>query len=353
MALLDSKSDSKPKTLNRKRKFDKINKKTHNSKKPKFSEEKHETESQETIENLVKAPLKSKETVSLSPEQIAERYPILNDTELVKKFLGVPMTNNQKGRVRQMLRDSLKGTRDNILPDVIYSKIQSIVKTDKELTEAELRKIRILYNMLKTAADIGVPKKKVIKKEKAKKTKDTDKVDLSNDNTDNKKEEEGETDKSKDDVDGQITKNVADKKEQKVKGPKRYVVFVGNLPPNIEKEKILEHFSNLNNHIVDVRLPPRGEGKKSSIAYVELKDEYSYELALSKHHSMMDNKRINVLYTTQKNSKISKGEAKSTSAKLVALQKSGKLIGSIPVNRKRSHRRNKAKRARAKAEAES
>lgn len=42
--------------------------------------------------------------------------------------------------------------------------------------------------------------------------------------------------------------------------------------------QVLQHFSDLSNSIVDVRLPNREEGKKSCIAYVELKDEHSYEV---------------------------------------------------------------------------
>ncbi|XP_045526915.1 uncharacterized protein LOC123715714 [Pieris brassicae] len=327
--------DSTSKPFNKKRKLDKIH--TKNGKVKKF---KLDLETKNTVANndcnVPKDIEKNKVKVTLSPEEINKQYPILNDSDLVKKFLAVPMTNNQKGRIRQMIRDSLKGTTENPVPDVIYGKMQSLIKSSKELTEAELRKIRILFNMLKTSLQHGIEEKKVKKEKPKDKT-----VTLSKKDTTIEREQLNEN----------RDKSMTAKKEQKVKGPKRYVVFVGNLPVDIEKETILQHFADLADNIVDVRLPKQEEGKKSSIAYVELKDDHSYELALSKHHSMLDNKRINVLYTTQKNSKISKSEAKSTSAKLVALQKSGKLIGSVPLNRKRSHRRNKAKRARAKEEA--
>lgn len=42
----------------------------------------------------------------------------------------------------------------------------------------------------------------------------------------------------------------------------------------------MEHFSDLKDHIVDVRIPKVVEGKKSAIAYVELKNEPSYEVSL-------------------------------------------------------------------------
>ncbi|CAG4963921.1 unnamed protein product [Colias eurytheme] len=314
-------------------------------------EKSEETTPAESVETVEAQP-----QVQLSPEELAERYPVLNDKELVKRFLAVPMTNNQKGRIRQALRQGVKGANDALVPDAIYGKMQAIIKQTENLTESDLRKLRILYNMLnnatttKTATNNTEKKKKKKNKKAGKKDKqaiDTQKDDSTDNATENTTES---TDKK--DVEKSDDKNGTDKKE-KVKGPKRYVVFVGNLVPDIEKEKLMSHFSELTDHIVDVRLPKREEGKKSSIAYIELKDEHSYELALSKHHTMLDNKRINVLYTTQKNSKISKSEAKSTAAKLVALQKSGKLIGSVAVNKKRTYRRNKAKRAIAKAAAES
>ncbi|XP_063391719.1 uncharacterized protein LOC134677200 [Cydia fagiglandana] len=260
-------------------------------------------------------------------EEMLAKYPVLKDEELVKRFLAVSMSNNQKGRIRVTLRDSLKGTSDAMLPDVIHTKMEAILKLP-DPSDSDLRKLRILYNMLKTA----VKGKKFVKKEPVKKIevkKIKDKED---------KEENAEESKEK-------------KPEQKVKGPKRYVVFIGNLPLDISKDKISEHFSDLSSQIVGVRIPKPLESKKSAIAYLELKDEFSYELALSKHHSMLDNKRINVLYSTQKNSKITKTEAKGKAAKLVAMQKSGQLAGSTPQNKKRSARRKKMKLAQKALEA--
>ncbi|KAL0809672.1 hypothetical protein ABMA28_011191 [Loxostege sticticalis] len=272
----------------------------------------------------------------LTMEEIGEKYPILKNDELVQRFLNVPLTNNQKGRIRTVLRDNLKGTSDNLLPDVIHDRIQAVLKSSTDLTDTDLRKIRILYNMLKTAikAEKSSLEKKEIEKNEAK-----------------KKPVKKEKEKEKKDDDKDKPEAPKQKKEplvKKIRGQKRYVVFLGNLPMDIDKEKIMQHFSELSNHIVDVRIPKAKEDKKSAIAYVELKNEPTYELALSKHHSMLGNRRINVLYSTQKNSKISKAEAKSKSAKLVALQKSGKLIGSTAANKKRSHRRAILKRARAK-----
>ncbi|XP_045782501.1 uncharacterized protein LOC123879040 isoform X2 [Maniola jurtina] len=337
------------------------------------------------IENEIKVPSEDKKvTPSLSTEQFGERFPVFNDKELIKKFLGVNMTNNQKGRIRQTLRDSLKGTSDQLLPDVIHNRVQAIVKETTALTDANLRKIRILYNMLKTTVEAQPTDAKEKKNKKGKNKKKKDKGNESEKEVKSETEVKGKSEaevksetevevKSETEVEGEVTdeemedskdiikkekeddkmdtKIVKDKKQDKTKGPKRYVVFVGNLPLDIDKERITQHFKDFKDHIVDVRIPKPGPNKKTCIAYVELKNELCYELALSKHHTMLENKRINVHYTTQKNSKISKTEAKGKAAKLVALQKSGKLAGSIPLNRKRSQRRMKAKQAKAKLEA--
>lgn len=101
--------------------------------------------------------------------------------------------------------------------------MQSLIKSSKELTEAELRKIRILFNMLKTSLQNGV-------EEKTKKVKSSkQKTDIMINDTDHGKKEPSR-------------ESNINKKEQRVKGPKRYVVFVGNLPVDIEKERVSTSF---------------------------------------------------------------------------------------------------------------
>ncbi|CAH0698005.1 unnamed protein product [Spodoptera exigua] len=273
-----------------------------------------------------------------------DRFPILKNQELISKFLKVPMSNNQKGRIRQAIKASLQGTSNTIQPEIIHNKIQSILNESPNPTDSQLRRIRILYNLLKTSLegkDKKVEFKPKVKVEKDKPEK-KEKIKKETEDGSTEKEKEGKNDKG-------------EKKEQiakKVKGPKRYVVFLGNLPLDIDKDKIMNHFSEMNEHIVDIRIPKAMDGKKSAIAYLELSNEPSYEFALSKHHSMLGNKRINVLYTAPKNGKQSKTSAKGKSAKLIALQKSGKLVGSIPLAKKRSQRRLKMKQAQAKLAAE-
>lgn len=287
-----------------------------------------------------KPPLVTASSEGLMNEDIAKKYPILQDKELVARFLKVPFNNNQRGRIRQAIKLQLQSSNNESNPDAIYGKIKAIMKDSNNFTDSELRRLRILYNMLNTT--VTGPQRNENEKKKKKKNK-----------------KKTEVKEKKEDVADEVSEDESvekEKKEQlvtKVKGPKRYVVFVGNLPNDVTEEKILDHFSEFRDRIKDVRLPKHSEKKKSAIAFVELSDEPTYEMALSKHHSMMMNKRINVLYSTQQNSKISKAEAKSKSAKLIALQKSGKLLGSVPLEKKRSQRRLKAKKAQAKQAAAS
>ncbi|KAJ8707131.1 hypothetical protein PYW08_011265 [Mythimna loreyi] len=263
-----------------------------------------------------------------------DKYPILKDQDLVCKFLKVQMTNNQKGRIRQAVRESLQGTSSILEPEVIHSKIQSILRNSTNLTDSELRRIRILYNLLKTALKEQKSNNDNPKPKKHEKT---------------KKKMDGDTSKMKETVKKAKTEK-SEKTEQKPpkeRGPKRYIVFLGNLPLDIDKDKIINHFSEMNEQIIDIRIP-KLDGKKSAIAYLELSNEPSYEFALSKHHSMLGSKRINVLYTAPKKGKITKDKAKAKSAKLIALQKSGKLVGSVPLAKKRSQRRLKMKQAQEK-----
>lgn len=280
---------------------------------------------QDTKENI-DTPI-TKTDITLDNET---KYPILKNKELIDKFMKVQLNNNQKGRIRQALSLKYQGTPAEHLPDVIHAHIQGMLKNSEDLLDSKLRKIRILYNMLRTALQHGKNDDVKSKKKKRKRIR-KDKADKENeDEKENKEEKEGEA------------------QEVKQKGPKRYVAFLGSLPLDIDEQKIRDHFIEINAHITTIRIPKIKEGKRAAIAYLELSNEPSYELALSKHHSMLGNKRINVLYSIQKNSKISNAEAKSKAAKLIALQKSGKLIGSIPLGKKRSQRRLKMKKARAK-----
>lgn len=64
------------------------------------------------------------------------------------------------------------------------------------------------------------------------------------------------------------------------KGKSRYVVFVGNLPYDADKNDIMEHFKKVGD-IQDVRLPLDSKTNKArGFAYLELKNEQSYQVKI-------------------------------------------------------------------------
>lgn len=140
------------------------------------------------------------------------------------------------GRIRQSLKDNLKGTSESLLPDIIHNKIQVILRSSDN-TDADLRKMRILFNMLKTAVQNKVAiSEKISEKDSKKLLKE--KKNVKGDSNLNVKEE---------DVDLEEESKQKEKKDlPKKKGPKRYVVFVGNLPMDIDKEKVRWFMLSLN-----------------------------------------------------------------------------------------------------------
>ncbi|XP_026330600.1 uncharacterized protein LOC113238093, partial [Hyposmocoma kahamanoa] len=213
------------------------------------------------VTSKVTAPMNSLADFQITPtlkqkaslKASIDKYPVLKNQELVNKFMAVPMTNNQKGRIRQVLREIFKGTSETLLPDVINNRIQAILKSSPNLTDIDLRKIRILYNMLKKSTE---NKDYTLEME----------ID-SNENEKKPKKRKKGAKKVNDDI----------KKDSPI-GSKRYVLFIGNLPLAVTKEQILDHFWDLRDSVKDVRLPKRDSSKKTAIAYIELMNEPSYEV---------------------------------------------------------------------------
>jgi hypothetical protein len=137
-----------------------------------------------------------------------------------------------------VIRDNLKGTSDNLLPEVIHNRIQVILKSSDNLNDSDLRKIRILYNMLKTSVvnekkdGEKKEKEKNSKKEKKKKVKKDGEVkaDVMEKPEDKPERKEEKLEKKEKPVKEQLVK--------KQKGKKRYVVFLGNLPLEVNKEMV-------------------------------------------------------------------------------------------------------------------
>jgi len=128
---------------------------------------------------------------------------------------------------------------------------------------------------------------------------------------------------------------------------KRFVVFVGNLGKEVTEADIRTHFAKVGK-IKSVRIPEKKETRKSGFAFVELEDQLMYEKTLSMHHTMMMNRRINVMYT-RPDKNFDKKEIQKKNAKIDAMRKSGQLAGSVPEHQRRSFRRKKKRLAEAKA----
>ncbi|XP_050306264.1 nucleolin-like [Anthonomus grandis grandis] len=129
------------------------------------------------------------------------------------------------------------------------------------------------------------------------------------------------------------------------KGQKRFVLFVGNIAYDTTKQELAEHFQKAGG-IVHIRIPTdQKTNKPRGFAYLELKDEVSYEKCLSMHHSQLKSRRINVLYTQggKKKGDQQKKDIKAKNMKLHALRRQGKLAGSVKETHKRTFRRNKGK----------
>ncbi|XP_018573498.1 nucleolin 1 [Anoplophora glabripennis] len=128
-----------------------------------------------------------------------------------------------------------------------------------------------------------------------------------------------------------------------VKNQKRFVLFVGNIPYETNKQDLIEHFKK-SGEIKHVRIPTEKKtSKPRGFAYVELSDEETYQKCLSMHHTLLKGRRINVLYTQggKKKGEDKKKEIKAKNFKLHAMRKQGQLAGSKKQTQKRSFRRAK------------
>nr|XP_022899671.1 nucleolin-like [Onthophagus taurus] len=159
-------------------------------------------------------------------------------------------------------------------------------------------------------------------------------------------EEDDEDDESEEEDDEEEkptpTKQTSPNNKSQQKGKSRYVVFVGNLPYDIEKQQLMDHFEKVG-EIHDIRIVTDPKTKKpKGFAYVEVKNEDSYQKALGLHNTFINGRKINVQYTQggKKKGEDAKKEIKAKNMKLQAMRKEGKFGGKNP-SQKRSQRRMK------------
>lgn len=143
-----------------------------------------------------------------------------------------------------MYRENFKGTSDSALPDIIHDKLKSLVKDTENISDGSLRKIRILYNMLKQtfqseSNDVTEVTKKKNKNKKPKTDPQNGDAKENGGTSDVTKESKEKKPVGKKEKEDEGTKSdVKQENAKKTKGPKRYVVFVGNLPLDIDREKV-------------------------------------------------------------------------------------------------------------------
>ncbi|KAK3607787.1 hypothetical protein CHS0354_031286 [Potamilus streckersoni] len=105
--------------------------------------------------------------------------------------------------------------------------------------------------------------------------------------------------------------------------PKRYVLFVGNLPYDVTKEQLEEHFRKTGG-VKAVRIPKeKGTDRGKGFAYLELSSQISHRIALRLHHTTMAGRKINVEFTSiGGKSKLRKEKLKEKNEKLAKFKMS-------------------------------
>lgn len=76
----------------------------------------------------------------------------------------------------------------------------------------------------------------------------------------------------------------------------RYIVFIGNLPYNINRGQLTSHFRKAGG-VKSVRIPKDRAGNGKGFAYIEFKDRISHGIALRLHHTTLAGRKINVEFS--------------------------------------------------------
>ncbi|RUS74648.1 hypothetical protein EGW08_017581 [Elysia chlorotica] len=97
---------------------------------------------------------------------------------------------------------------------------------------------------------------------------------------------------------GLINGEVDPKKQKDVKDPKKYVLFIGNLPFDITREQLEEHFRKTGG-IKSIRIPrEKTTDKGRGFAYMEFDGRISHGIALRLHQTTLGGRKINVEFTS-------------------------------------------------------
>jgi len=107
----------------------------------------------------------------------------------------------------------------------------------------------------------------------------------------------------------------------KPKHAKKFCLFVGNLPYEVTKEEVGEHFKSLKDGLIAVRImTDKKTGKGKGFGFIELRNDGAYKAALKLHKQKMGDRVIHVEYTTP-------GKNDSKGRKKFMHNKTKKLLG--------------------------
>ncbi|CAL4060277.1 unnamed protein product [Meganyctiphanes norvegica] len=137
--------------------------------------------------------------------------------------------------------------------------------------------------------------------------------------TENKENGDEDQNEENEKDDENVTSNT--EKEGKGKRPKKFCLFVGNLPFDVTEEQVREHFKSVKDGLKAVRLmSDKKSGKGKGFGFIELLNSGAYTAAMKLHKRKMGERVIRVEYTTP-------GKSDNKSRKKFINNKTKKLLG--------------------------
>lgn len=135
------------------------------------------------------------------------------------------------------------------------------------------------------------------------------------------KNENKENGDNEEDDDDDSVKDTANKEKGKPKHPKKFCLFVGNLPYEVKEDEVREHFKSLKDGIKAVRLmTDKKTGKGKGFCFVEVHTEVAYKAAMKMNKQKMGERVVRVEYTTP-------GKSDNKGRKKFIHNKTKKLLG--------------------------
>jgi len=157
-----------------------------------------------------------------------------------------------------------------------------------------------------------------------------------------KKEDKENGGDGNDEEDDDNEKDTENKEKGKPKHPKKFCVFVGNLPYDVKEEDVREHFKSLKDGIKAVRfMTDKKTGKGKGFGFLELANEDAYKGAMKMNKKKMGERVIRVEYTTP-------GKSDNKGRKKLIHNKTKKLLGQKKTTKGKGFNKKKGKNNKGK-----